>query len=131
MIGRRCEQRSMASDATELKHAKELVTLYRERYVNHYGKAPLINTHRDLWGFRRMFGDLGKANSVLVIEDYFLSKKKFNHSLSELFNNYDRFFEAIEENEALTKKDEETRRETEQRVKEWKAQIGESPGTAP
>jgi hypothetical protein len=119
----------MASDQTELKYARQLVQLYKDLYVERYGKAPLFNSHRDLWGFRRMFSDLGYDVAREVVESYFAFRDKYNHNYSELFNNYDRYAVDIEESAALAKKDEENRIETERRVKEWRAKNGERTGT--
>lgn len=108
----------MVTEATINKNARELLTLYVTLYQDKYGKTPVMNRYKQLWGFKGMYEDLGKARATQVIEHYFKTGRA-RHPLEYLLYNYERLNTILAEIEKDAVDREAIRRETEQRVKEW------------
>lgn len=123
----------MVSDQTVTKNAKELMKLYRELHVKHTGQAPLINSYKDLWGFKSIYEDLVEISKTRPREvlEYYFELDKHNHSVIELFRNYDDYSQRIDDYNTDREERLRIRLETEKRVREWQAKNGsEHTGTA-
>ena len=113
----------MVSQATLVKYGNALINLYTTTYSEKYGRAPVINRHRDKWGFQSMAEDLGYERSKEVIEYYFRTGR-VGHPLQHLLYNYEKLDTILKELAEDEVKRAELRKMTEQRVKEWQERNG-------
>ncbi len=113
----------MPADSTITKYAKSLQNCYVGLYAEKYNKAPVMNSHRDLWGFKSMYSDLGEKRAQQVIEFYF-NTGKLGHPLQYLLYNYDKLHKTLAEIEQDEIKRLKIRQQTAQRVREWEAKHG-------
>lgn len=117
----------MVSEATINKYAGVLLNYYVAGYETKHGHPPVINRHRDKWGFRNMYEDIGVDQGKATI-DYFLRTPRPDHLPAQLFQNYDRLNLIRLEQEQDEVDRVRLRQETEARVREWEQKIGNSRG---
>lgn len=108
----------MVAQSTLTKQGNALITLYVNSYTDKYGKAPVINRHRDKWGFQSMIEDLGYPRAQEVITYYFKTGR-VGHPLQYLLYNYEKLNIILREIAEDEVNREQLRKQTEQRVKEW------------
>jgi len=94
-----------------------LLSQYEKLYLSKYGVKPRINKYRDKWGMESMIDDLGVEKARIVLDLYFKTVSSDRHSLSFLYNNYDKIvtFSVIKEKDAERRRAilEETRKRVE------------------
>jgi len=81
------------------------------------------NTHRDKWGFQDMLDDLGEDKSRAVI-DWFFDTDRGDYSAQNLFNNYEKIAEAMEDYEEEKKRTMELLEATRRKVEEARQHRG-------
>lgn len=108
---------------TANQQAYALISLYEKHYQNKYSRRPLINRHRDKWGFQDMVEDLGYERAQEVVSYYF-ELKYIGHPLPDLFRNYDRFSRIMKERAEDEAERHRIRQETRKRVEEFEKRHG-------
>lgn len=106
---------------TPAQLAKPLLDLYAVCYKEKYGKAPVLNRHRDKWGFVDMLEDLDFEQCKELIEYYFRTTRP-GHPLVGLFNNYDSLWKTKIDLDEDRRKKKELLAATKAKVKEMKCQ---------
>lgn len=88
------------------RSAYAVLSHYEREYESVYGKRPVINRYRDVWGMNAMVDQFGVESSKQIVSYYFRTQR-YGHPLDFLYQNYDKLFKMLE----LREKDEQ-RRET-------------------
>lgn len=98
---------------TQQQRANALISHYIKLYKAKYKTDPVINRHRDKWGFMDMITDLGEQTAYHTV-DYYLGTNRPGHPLRALFTNYD----ALNKRRLEKIRDAEKRAEIMQRTKQ-------------
>ena len=75
-----------------------LISYYEAKYAQKYGRRPLVNRHREKWGFQDMLESLPMEDCKRVI-DYYLDLD-VSHTVRGLLHKFDVYFENMNESEA-------------------------------
>lgn len=75
-----------------------LIDLYILLYKQKSGRAPVINRYKEKWGFQDMIDSLEYDRAVEVIKYYFMTDN--NWSTSQLFNNFEKYDDALRKRDA-------------------------------
>jgi len=97
---------------------------YVKKYEDTYGTKPTnFNRFREKWGFQSMITDLG-TNRAAEVVDYYFETRHIGHPVTGLLYNYDKLDELMKERAVDEENRAKLRRESEQRVKEWREAHG-------
>jgi hypothetical protein len=97
---------------------------YVDNYKRLYGSPPAnFNRFREKWGFTAMITDLGYARAGEVV-DYYFETRHVGHPVTDLHYEYDRLNIIMKEKAEDEENRARLRRESEQRVKEWREKHG-------
>jgi hypothetical protein len=105
------------------QQANALVTKYVNLYKEVHGSPPVVNRHRDRWGFQSMIEDLGKGDAERVIAYYFSIRKP--HEISDLLRHYDDYHKNRLHDEEDKRRVAKLHEETARRVREWREKNGQ------
>lgn len=113
----------MATKATTAQ-INSMINRYLKNYEGVYGQRPQdFNRFREKWGFRDMIEDLGYSRSEQIV-DYYFETRHVGHPVNTLFYEYDKLDKILTERAADEENRARLRRESEQRVKEWREKHG-------
>lgn len=84
--------------ATKAQQAYALNSYFGKRYKECLRLDYRGNAHRDKWGFQDMLSDLDEDKARAVIDWFFKTQRK-DYSTQDLFRNYDKILEAMEDYE--------------------------------
>ncbi len=106
-----------------------LISYYEAKYAQKYGRRPLVNRHREKWGFQDMLESLPMEDCKRVI-DYYLDLD-VSHTVRGLLHKFDVYFENMNESEAEKAERIRLRNQTKDVVAEFrrKRQIEQSRDT--
>lgn len=114
----------MATNRTLATQANALMTKFINSYEKMYGDKPAnFNRHREKWAFQDMIEDLGYSRAGEVI-DYYFETRNVGHPVTTLLYEYDKLNVIMKERAEDEENRARLRRESEQRVKEWRERHG-------
>ena len=97
-----------------------LTTKYIDLYTGRYGEKPQVNRYSARWGFESILMDYSYRQAVSLLEYFFSTYNDKGHPLDWFLYNYEKL---VEKRDAAEKREVERakmRKESEQRVKEWR-----------
>lgn len=99
------------------KSAYALLSDYETLFTEKYGRPPVVNRYRDMWGMKSIVEHLGLRESRKLLRYYFATGKS-GHPLDFFYNNYEKLIVSME----IQAKDAERRkkllRDTKKLIKE-------------
>ncbi len=109
--------------ATKAQKAYALNSYFAKKYKEARHTEYHGNTHRDKWGFQDMLDDLGEDKSRAVIDWYF-GTERGEYSAQNLFNNYEKIADAMDDYEVEKEKTLSLLEATRRKVEEARKQRG-------
>jgi len=99
-----------------------MIDYYVKAYKAHYhGQEPVLNRHSARWGFESVLMGCSPEEVKKLLDFYFQTKSQRRHALDWFFYNYEKLEESLVEIDKDRERREQLRRESEQRVAEWRA----------
>ena len=109
----------MAKPTAQQCHA--MTTYYTSAFKQKYGREPVVNRHSARWGFESVLMGMPPADAKKLIDFYFTTTSKEQHSLTWFFYNYDKLIESLSDLEKDKLRRKQLREESEKRAAEWRA----------
>lgn len=75
------------------KNAHTMISWYEKLFSEKYGRKPIINRYKEMWGLKAVVEHIGLEDSKSLMEYYFKTTKQ-GHPLDFFIGNYDKLIQS-------------------------------------